>query len=107
MERCYQTLMEELAEHVGVRVTVIWHCDGAIACSTGEIIEVGRDFVEVHGLVPTFDECGPCDDLKDCELDTVIPLDRVCAVVECVPKRRKAGVPLCCGVNDPRPAGTA
>ena len=96
---------KELWEHKGHRVTVIWHCNGAIACSTGKLVEVGCDFVEVHGPVPTFAELlssHRCDDQASIELDIVIRLDHVCAVVEDVPECRKAGVPLCCTARDPR-----
>jgi hypothetical protein len=95
---------KELCEHKGHRVTVIWHCHSAIACSTGKLVEVGCDFVEVHGPVPTFAErlsSFKCHDLAGIELDIVIPLDHVCAVVEDVPECRKAGIPFCCGALDP------
>ena len=101
----------ELRELRGHRATVIWHCNGAIACSTGRIVEVGADYVEVRGPVPTFAEHlakQDCDDLAAVELEILIPLVHVCAVVEDVPECRRAGPPLCCfgdgfGVGPARP----
>lgn len=106
-----EDLRHELWENKGHRVTVIWECNYGVLCSTGILVEVGADFVEVRGAVPTFAErmsFSECDDLAGCELETVIPLARVCGVVEDVPPCRKAGVPYCCGAADPpagRPAG--
>jgi hypothetical protein len=95
-----EDLRWELAQHRGERVTVIWCCQNILACSTGRLVEVGSDFVEVHGAVPTFAEkrssrC--CEDFAALDLDIVIPLQHVCAVVECVPECRQATVPACCG----------
>jgi hypothetical protein len=92
----------ELWEQTGHRVTVIWSCNSVLACATGRIIEVGCDFVKVRGAVPTFAEHiarGDCDDAVGAELETAIPLEHVCAVVEKVPDCRKAGLSFCC---DPR-----
>gem|GEM_PF-3185100 len=94
----------ELWEHKGHRVTVIWTCNHAIACSTGRLVEVGADFVEVCGPVPTFAERrspSKCKDPAALDLEIVIPLGHVCAVVEDVPECRKAGLPLCCATRDP------
>ena len=105
-----EDLRRELLEHKGHRVTVLWHCNGVLACSTGRLVEVGCDFLEVHGLIPTFAErmvWGGCDDAASMMLDIVIPLENVCAVVEDVPECRKAGVPFCCGSVDPPAPGNA
>ncbi len=105
--RCFppESFRRELKEHLGVRVTVIWHCADTVLCSTGKIIEVGTDFVEVHGIVPTFDDTATdgCQDVDGTELSTVIPLENVCAVIERVPDDRKAGLPICCSALDPKP----
>ncbi len=56
--------------------------------------------MEVRGPVPTFAErlsLSDCDDLAGVELDIVIGLAHVCAVVQDVPECRKAGLPFCCG----------
>jgi hypothetical protein len=85
-------------------VTVIWHCNDRLACSTGRLVEVGADFIEVHGPVPTFGErrsCEDCDDMACTDLDTGIRLCAICAVVQDVPECRKAGLPTCCGERRP------
>lgn len=101
-----EDLRWELAEHRGERVTVIWHCQGVLACSTGKLVEVGSDFVEVRGPVPTYAEhraSRDCKDMAALDLDIVIPLQHVCAVVEHVPECRQAAVPSCCGPCPPPP----
>lgn len=100
----------ELAQHRGERITLIWSCQGTLACSTGRLVEVGSDFVEVHGPVPTHAErraSRRCTDFAALDLDIVIPLQHVCAVVERVPDCRQAGVPVCCGApsGHGRPCG--
>lgn len=86
--------------HVNERVTVIWHC-AMEACLTGTVIGVSDRFVQVRGLVPTFAESLSCTDGAAVQLDTYIPLARVCAVMEHVPACRKAGLPDCCVALDP------
>lgn len=102
-----ETLRWELKENLGHRVTVIWNCNGSTACSTGTLVELGIDFLEVQGVVPTFADIpeqyySGCQDLEGTVLDTVIPLDRVCAVMENVPCDRKATLPNCCFALDPQ-----
>jgi hypothetical protein len=94
--------LRELRRH-GTRVTIAWSCGEMAApfCTTGVIVEVGADFVEVRGCSPTVVEAIGCTGAELSLLDTVIPLRNVCAVFENVPAGRKAAVPVCCGVSDP------
>ena len=119
-----ETFREELKENIGHRITVFWTANGQNACSTGVVVEVGWDFVEIRGLVPAFAE-GPrqrpdpndpvmpeaskdgwghhgiCSDRDEFELETVIRLENVTGFVERVPYGHKATVPVCCFTEDP------
>lgn len=104
-----ESFREELKENIGRRVTIFWNANGQNACTTGVVVEVGCDFVEVRGLVPIFEEERPesCDQLCEkrgvAELETVIRLESVTAFVERVPHGHKATVPICCFTLDPAP----
>lgn len=117
-----ETFHRELREHVGDRVTVFWHCGSwgtggspflpvgsGIAQTTGILVEVGCDFVEVRGLVPLFEDfpgdVGRCIGPGADTLDVAIPLRHVCAVVESVPQENKAGFPAACAALDPPQTG--
>lgn len=100
------TLRQELRHSLKTRVTVIWDCGSTTASSTGILIQVGWDFIELAGAVPTFEDdeqCfePPCNDPAALILETVIPIKAICAFVEDLPDRRKASLPWCCYAADP------
>lgn len=102
-----ESFREELKQNIDRRVTIFWNANGQNACSTGVVVEVGCDFVEVRGLVPVFQEERPercerlCEDRDVAELETVIRLENVIALVERVPYSQKATIPVCCFTEDP------
>ena len=101
-----QSLRHELRENLERRITVYWRCGGSHACSTGILVEVGYDFIELVGLVPTFAQTEApleCSDPQELLLETIIPLKSVCGFVESVPSDRKAGFPSCCTGFDSHP----
>lgn len=94
-------LRQELRHCVQHRVSVFWRCNGTSACSTGILIEVGYDYIELVGNVPTFAETDEspsfdCDDPQGLLLETIIPLKSIGALVEGVPSDRKCTIPHCC-----------
>ena len=92
-----ETLRDELRGQVGFRVSVLWHCGQQTRCTTGHVTQVGLDYLELRGLVPTFAESiATCTDLAPEVLQTLIPLSAICAVVENVPAGRKADFEPCC-----------
>jgi hypothetical protein len=94
-----QGLRYELRENLDRRITVYWRCGGSCACTTGILVEVGFDFIEVAGLVPTFvatEDSPGCIDPQNTLLETIIPFKSISAFVEGVPSDRNAGFPVCC-----------
>lgn len=93
---------------LSTRSTVIWEC-GFPECSTGRLVDVEGDFVKVRGLSVTFAESyslAGCEEPALAELESVIPIDRMCAIVTGIPDCRKAALPRCCIRVDP-PANQA
>ena len=118
----FGTFRHELREHRGERVSVFWHCGQAgtggspylpvlagIAETTGELLEVGEDFVKVQGIVPLFEDftglIGRCVGPGAGTFPVAIPLRNVCAVVLDMLEENKAGYPVACTAVDP-PAAT-
>ncbi len=100
------SLREELRHSLQRRITVMWRCNGTAACTTGILIEVGYDFIEMVGIVPTFadDENSlPVNwtDPQGLLLETIIPIKNICAFVEDVPPGRKVALPVCSRRVDP------
>ena len=94
-----QSLRHELRENLDRRVTVYWRCGGSSACTTGILVEVGFDFIEVAGLVPTCaarEDAVHCSDSRNTLLETIIPFKSISGFVEGVPSDRKAGFQFCC-----------
>ena len=99
------SLREELRQSLQRRITVMWRCNGTAACTTGILIQVGYDFIEMVGIVPTFadDENSlpvNCTDPQGLLLETIIPTKNICGFVEHVPPGRKATIPRCCYALD-------
>lgn len=103
-----QGLRYELRENLDRRITVYWRCGSSCACTTGILVEVGFDFIEVAGLVPTFvatEDTTGCSGLQNTLLETIIPFKSISGLVEGVPSDRQAGFPACCDdVVSPQPA---
>jgi hypothetical protein len=99
-------LLRHLRASVGRRVTLLWRCGAGVASTTGWILKADADAVEVRGAVPTYAEPGRPwrpgrPPVRPLELNTVIPTPSVCALVEGVPRGRRAAVAL----QLPGPAG--
>lgn len=95
------SLHQELRKLEQHRVSVYWRCGEAAACSSGILIEVGYDFIELLGIVPTLldDENGlpvACTDPQGLLLQTIIPMKSVFGLIEDIPIGRKATLPRCC-----------
>lgn len=95
-----ESLRQELRHSLQRRITVFWRCGEASACSTGILMQVGIDFIEMVGIVPTFaddDVSLPIAyaDSQGLLLNTIIPLKNLCGFVEDVPSGRKAVAPGC------------
>jgi hypothetical protein len=93
-------LREELRHNLQRRISVMWRCGGTAACTTGILIQVGYDYIEMVGIMPTCvdDENSlPVNwaDPQGLLLETVIPIRNVCAFVEDVPPGRKLSLPTC------------
>ena len=99
-----QSLRHELRENLDRRITVYWRCGGSCACTTGILVEVGFDFIELAGLVPTVaaaEDSFDCTDPQNTLLETIIPFKSISGFVEGVPSDRKAGFQACCVGTDP------
>lgn len=101
-----ESFRRELMESRGRRISVLWTCNDRLASSTGRLVEVGADFIEILGLTPTFDDSvgqffGSCTNLDATDLEQIILIENICWVVEDVPEERKAGFPLACVAFDP------
>lgn len=95
-----ESLRQELRHSLQRRVTVFWRCGETPACSTGILMQVGIDFIEMVGIVPTFsdDEVSlpvAYADSQGLLLNTIIPLKNLCGFIEDVPSGRKAVAPGC------------
>ncbi|MHB9145841.1 MAG: hypothetical protein ACYC5Y_10970 [Symbiobacteriia bacterium] len=92
-----EKLLDRLRQELGGRVSIFWQCGDEIAVTTGKVIQVGSDFVEVQGLTPTLEETGhpgsPHGDAIATSLSTLVSAQRLSAVIEGVVEGRKALVP--------------
>ncbi|MGE5589329.1 MAG: hypothetical protein ACM3ZA_01670 [Bacillota bacterium] len=85
--------VDQLKRGLHRRSSVFWLHGGEKTVSTGDIVAVGEDFVEIRGLVPTVEEWSQGmarGEAQGSQLSTVIPLHSVCAVVRDVPAGQKA-----------------
>ena len=87
--------VDQLKRGLHRRSSIFWLHGGETTVSTGDIVAVGEDFVEIRGLVPTVEEVvqghlQPRGEAQGSQLSTVIPLQNVCAVVKDVPAGQKA-----------------
>lgn len=85
--------VDQLKRGLHRRSSIFWLQGGEKTVSTGDIVAVGEDFVEIRGLVPTVDEWSQGmsrGEAQGNQLSTLIPLQHVCAVVRDVPGGQKA-----------------
>lgn len=87
--------VDQLKRGLHRRSSIFWLHGGETTVTTGDIVAVGEDFVEIRGLVPTVEEVfqghlQPRGEAQGSQLSTVIPLQNVCAVVKDVPAGQKA-----------------
>ncbi len=92
-----EKLLDRLRQELGGRVSIFWQCGDEIAVTTGKVIQVGSDFVEVQGLTPTLEETGhpgsAHGDAIATSLSTLVSAQRLSAVIKGVVEGRKALVP--------------
>jgi hypothetical protein len=96
-DRRWNGLLGALRANVGRRVTLFWRCGPAVGSTTGWIVKADGDVVEVRGAVRTFSEALGRAIRRSggvVELNTVIPVRQVCALVEDVPRGVHVGIPL-------------